>query len=63
MLKPQTLAKGDLVTLKRAGAKDYMGIVLETYDYPNWPSASILFFDKKEPVTVNQNLYGLRKIT
>jgi hypothetical protein len=55
--------KGDLVALKRMGAPDYMGIVLETYDYPDWPSASILFFDKKEPVTVNQNLYGLRKLT
>jgi len=63
VLKRQTLVKGDLVTLKTMGAKDYMGIVLETYDYPNWPSANILFFDKKEPVTVNQNLYGLRKIT
>ncbi len=51
------------MALKRAGADDYRGIVLETYANSDWPSARIYFFDKKEPVTVNQDLYGLRKMT
>ena len=61
----QTLKRGDLVTLARMGAPDYLGIVLETYDNLSWPSAKIQFFadNKKEPVVVNQNLIGLRKIT
>jgi len=45
------------------GVEDYKGIVLETHANPDWPSARIYFFEKKESVTVNQNLYGLRKMT
>ena len=66
MLNKQTLKRGDLVTLKRMGQPNYRGVVLETFDRPDWPSARIIFFyghGKSKEVEVNQNLYGLRKIT
>ncbi len=66
-MKPQRqkLKRGDLVTLKRVGAPNYRGIVLETDESPIWPSARIIFYTDSysKEVTVNQNLYGLRKLT
>ena len=61
----QTLKRGDLVTLKRLGAPNYKGVVLETFDRPEWPSARIIFYtdSHSKEVVVNQNLYGLRKLT
>ena len=66
MKKPrQTLKRGDLVTLDRMGAPPYKGIVVETQGSPVWPTARIIFYtdSHRKEVTVNQNLYGLRKLT
>ena len=66
-MKPQrqALKRGDLVSLDRTGAPPYKGIVVETYDSPVWPTARIIFYtdSHSKEVTVNQNLYGLRKLT
>ena len=62
MLKRLTLKRCDLVAL-RACSREDTGIVIETYDYPNWPCAKIYIFKTQKMITVNQSLYGLRKVT